>query len=842
MDVRCEKCSTEYEFDEERVGANGVTVKCTACGYVFKVRRPRKSASPRATTSLGKGPQGREWLVKKPDGQMIAFRELTTLQKWIVEGRIHRDDEISKNGETWKRLGNILELEPFFSVYEKARALNDLIERGAMEGQPVELRGSEVLQTMNPITSLPIGSRPSSPSAQAVSQRSVGPEYAHGSGVSSTERGMLDGSAPPPPLPLSGASAPAAAMSGGGPPPPPPATIPPTPLASQPMAPAASQTIPPGVNASLMAPSNGPNNGYGGQGAGSHPGRGSVFPTPVPQVHPPPSSYLASSSTPAPGARPTSSGRPMSARSSFTDSMSIPIDDSDDSIPLRADVVERFTRQQRRRKVMMFAIAIVVLGGGGGALTAKYGPPGNPVQVFAAKYGLLSPKVQDDGASGPIEEAQRAFDLDSLQSLDRAANLLDFAQKVRTRDPTVRADRALSLITRADMLRRIAADEEVIALDADNVKAAWQAEVQRITAKSKLEGKEAPLPQPPVTRDSPKLKQDAIDKRQAASKLLEQAFDAARSAYDLAPDALEPARALAEYYRVQQDKDSFQRELGRAKTALEKSRATDSALLYTEAAAARMLSTPPNDEQAIQLLEQALTTRPAMNRARVLLARIHLGHQRPEIARAELDKVLAAAPDHQEASYLKETAAALEKKGAGAAAEKSPEKAPDKAAEKTPEKAVEKAPEPAVAEKAPANPASAKGAEEPQDLKTPEGRAKAYAYYMQTADRLRERDRARQALASYEKAADLKPESAEPLVGMGWAYIDLEKAEAALNVFRRAIRANSRFADAYYGEAEAHRILGQREQAIEYYEKYLERSPNGTDRKAAERTLEQLRK
>src|SRR5687768_5128057 len=146
MDVRCEKCSTAYEFDENRIGANGVTVKCTARGFVFKVRRPKKAPPPRATTTLGKGPQGREWLVRKPDGQMIAFRELTTLQKWIVEGRINRDDEISKNGETWKRLGNILELEPFFSVYEKARTLNTLMDKSA-----VELRGSEVLSASNPI-------------------------------------------------------------------------------------------------------------------------------------------------------------------------------------------------------------------------------------------------------------------------------------------------------------------------------------------------------------------------------------------------------------------------------------------------------------------------------------------------------------------------------------------------------------------------------------------------------------------------------------------------------------------------------------------------------------------
>lgn len=149
MDVRCDKCGTEYEFDENRVGPNGVTVKCTNCGHVFKVRRAAavRSAIPRSSTTIGSGPQGgKEWLVRKPDGQMIAFRELTTLQKWIVEGRVQRDDEISKNGETWKRLGNIMELEPFFSVYEKAQTLNSLIQQ-----QPLELRGSELLAAVNPM-------------------------------------------------------------------------------------------------------------------------------------------------------------------------------------------------------------------------------------------------------------------------------------------------------------------------------------------------------------------------------------------------------------------------------------------------------------------------------------------------------------------------------------------------------------------------------------------------------------------------------------------------------------------------------------------------------------------
>src|SRR5688572_23589931 len=39
MDVRCEKCNTEYELDEAKLKPGGVTVKCTSCGHMFKIRK-----------------------------------------------------------------------------------------------------------------------------------------------------------------------------------------------------------------------------------------------------------------------------------------------------------------------------------------------------------------------------------------------------------------------------------------------------------------------------------------------------------------------------------------------------------------------------------------------------------------------------------------------------------------------------------------------------------------------------------------------------------------------------------------------------------------------------------
>lgn len=114
MDVRCDKCDTEYEFDDDKVTPQGVNVKCTSCGHVFRVAQ---------VTPLRKEPQAisgqGEWMIRQRAGNVFRFKELTTLQKWIVERKVARDDEISKTGQTWKRLGNIAELATFFQVVEQ---------------------------------------------------------------------------------------------------------------------------------------------------------------------------------------------------------------------------------------------------------------------------------------------------------------------------------------------------------------------------------------------------------------------------------------------------------------------------------------------------------------------------------------------------------------------------------------------------------------------------------------------------------------------------------------------------------------------------------------------------
>ncbi len=116
MDVSCPQCKTEYEFEDARIPDDGLTVKCTQCGHVFRMKK-RAPELPRPTED---SQPGREWRLRQASGNIFNFRRLTTLQKWIVERKVQKDDEISLTGDSWKRLGDIAELASFFQVVDDA--------------------------------------------------------------------------------------------------------------------------------------------------------------------------------------------------------------------------------------------------------------------------------------------------------------------------------------------------------------------------------------------------------------------------------------------------------------------------------------------------------------------------------------------------------------------------------------------------------------------------------------------------------------------------------------------------------------------------------------------------
>jgi len=143
MDVRCERCKNQYVVDDARVPETGLVVACDRCGHEFLLRKkalsislpikPGESAGGRSLSTLapgtgapdtapsaGTGTGRREFRLRQVGGKIFPFKELTTLQRWIVERKATRDDEVATTRDDWRRLGDIPELASFFALVDAA--------------------------------------------------------------------------------------------------------------------------------------------------------------------------------------------------------------------------------------------------------------------------------------------------------------------------------------------------------------------------------------------------------------------------------------------------------------------------------------------------------------------------------------------------------------------------------------------------------------------------------------------------------------------------------------------------------------------------------------------------
>jgi predicted Zn finger-like uncharacterized protein len=111
MDVQCERCKTEYEFDDALVSGRGTTVRCTNCGHQFKVRR----------SDAGGSTDEDLWVVTRGDGRQVSFATLRDLQRAILAKQVARGDVLQRRGSPPRQLGSIAELEPFFQGRTSSR-------------------------------------------------------------------------------------------------------------------------------------------------------------------------------------------------------------------------------------------------------------------------------------------------------------------------------------------------------------------------------------------------------------------------------------------------------------------------------------------------------------------------------------------------------------------------------------------------------------------------------------------------------------------------------------------------------------------------------------------------
>ena len=93
-------------------------MQCTTCGHTFVVsrRKPDLTPTPGPTTEMA----APAWVLTTEEGKTHRFRDPTTLQKWIVERRVGRNDRVTPPGASARRLGDMDELRPFFDLVDQA--------------------------------------------------------------------------------------------------------------------------------------------------------------------------------------------------------------------------------------------------------------------------------------------------------------------------------------------------------------------------------------------------------------------------------------------------------------------------------------------------------------------------------------------------------------------------------------------------------------------------------------------------------------------------------------------------------------------------------------------------
>ena len=123
MDVRCERCKSQYEVEDANVSDLGTEVQCSDCGHQFMVKRPvtqAPGASPTQARRESGGEEAGAWTIETHAGRSLHLRDLTTLHKWIIERRVGRNDRLWRGGDPWQRLGDMTELAPFFDIMDSA--------------------------------------------------------------------------------------------------------------------------------------------------------------------------------------------------------------------------------------------------------------------------------------------------------------------------------------------------------------------------------------------------------------------------------------------------------------------------------------------------------------------------------------------------------------------------------------------------------------------------------------------------------------------------------------------------------------------------------------------------
>jgi predicted Zn finger-like uncharacterized protein len=869
MDVRCEKCQTEYELDEARLKPGGVTVKCTNCGHMFKIRKrtvtnvgitsppTNGSATPASTASGGptlrdslpptrqrstsSKPQSppaapaaslrprdsmfdddartlgdeapttvdRQWLIRLENGEQKSCRELATLQQWIVAGVVTRESLISRTGKTWKRLGDIADLGQYFAIADEARVNR---ERERERARPQQ-RSGPIASIISATSKDPPGTLPGYGAAQAAGGTILPDDD---SDVRTTRAyGQRPTANTPPPVPTRGA-----ARTPSPPSPHPPAPPPAHPSAMPPPPPHAPPS--PGLAPTELAPVVPPPPRPGRPTPPPLPPARKAGGPPPPPAIPPPISSRATAAWATDAVKPDGSDLP-DARPFIGKLAAAPDEPAfagrvrmapGDGAPFAAkvrivddddDVLP--ARRGSRTGMWVLVVALIAMGGAAAAVYAfVLRPQSGDEAALPAKDAAVVAVAPDAQAAAPAPDATAVAVVSALAG-PRAELAADIESRLRTAAQSLDAKPdAPSQALRAHLLAQLAQD---------------------------LQDRAGLIATPDADGLRRESKQIALDAATAAQRALKAAGDDAGANI-----------AMAEVLRLQgKPAHDIARYLDTARAKPDKDWAVDLALADALVLARdNKLDEARAAFTAIDQGDGKLETSGDV-RARYHLALVLAAETKAADARPLVDAILAAQPDHAGAHALSaklETLVAKtdplppEEGGGTSGTGKGPGTTSGAAHPGPP-------PRPALTPPAATPPATATTPPRPAVPESSGGGAgggggEGYDRLLARANAVADSNCGK-AMELYAKALEQKPNGVEALTGLGYCQIDAKQFSSAFSKFRAALAVSPRYEPALRGIAETYQQQGRKEQAIEAYRRYLEVYPDSV---AAKKQLERL--
>ena len=108
METRCTHCGATTLVELEGEDTPPQSMKCVACGETFVPVRG--------------GLLENRWVLKRVNGEELQFDSLYTLQTMVRSGEVSPNDEISRTGQGWRKLRDIVELASLFQAQETKKS------------------------------------------------------------------------------------------------------------------------------------------------------------------------------------------------------------------------------------------------------------------------------------------------------------------------------------------------------------------------------------------------------------------------------------------------------------------------------------------------------------------------------------------------------------------------------------------------------------------------------------------------------------------------------------------------------------------------------------------------